>query len=341
MSSYIELHCHSNYSFLDGASFPQELLLRAQELGMPALALTDHDGLYGMVKFIMVAREIGIKPIIGAELTLDDGYHLTLLAQNQTGYSNLCRLITRAQLDHEKGDPSLAWKHLDGHTDGLLALSACHRGEIAQYLIRGDTNEAVETTQRYLEVFGPGSFWIEVQRHMAGYDQRLSNDLIALAKELGVGYVATNNVHYATPKSRSLQDVLASIKHNTPLDGLGARRRPNSEFYLKSAKEMLELFPDHPEAVTNSFRIAEQCECLRVSPLAMLRGGEEEIPTCEPSGDRPIGTRTLRHPPRRLGGLFSPRLGYLPLCSRARYPCPGKRISCRIDSSLRSGHHSR
>jgi len=260
MSSYVELHCHSNYSFLDGASFPQELLLRAQELGMPALALTDHDGLYGMVKFIMAAREIGIKPIIGAELTLDGGYHLTLLTQDQIGYSNLCRLITKAQLDHEKGDPSLAWKHLDELTSGLLALSGCHRGEIAQCLIRGDTKGAMEATQRYLEVFRPERFWIEVQRHMVGYDHPLSNDLIALAKELGIGCVATNNVHYATPESRPLQDVLTSIKHNTPLDELGARRRPNSEFYLKSTKEMLELFPDHPEAVTNSLRIAEQCQ---------------------------------------------------------------------------------
>jgi len=227
---------------------------------MPALALTDHDGLYGMVKFIIAARETGIKPIIGAELTLDGGYHLTLLAQNQTGYSNLCRLITRAQLDHEKGDPSLAWRYLDGHTDGLLALSGCHRGEIAQHLIHRDTKGAMEAAQRYLRVFGPGGFWIEVQRHLVGYDNRLSNDLIVLAKELGIGYVATNNVHYTAPKSRPLQDVLTSIKHNTPLDELGDLRRPNSEFYLKSVEEMLDLFPDHPEAVANSSRIAEQCQ---------------------------------------------------------------------------------
>jgi len=118
----------------------------------------------------------------------------------------------------------------------------------------------METAQRYLELFGPGDFWIEVQRHMVGYDHRLSNDLIALAKRLGIGYVATNNVHYATPESRPLQDVLRSIKHNIPLDELGEWRPPNSEFYLKSAKKMLELFPDHPVAVANSLRIAEQCQ---------------------------------------------------------------------------------
>jgi len=260
MSSYIEFHCHSNYSFLDGASFLQELLVRAKELDMPALALTDHDGLYGMVKFIMAAREIGIRPIIGTELTLDGGYHLTLLAKDQIGYSNLCRLVTRAQLDHEKGDPSLAWNYIEEHTDGLLALSGCHRGEIAQCLIRGDTQGAVEAAQRYLELFGPESFWIEVQRHMMGYDHRLSDDLIALAQELRIGYVATNNVHYAAPESRPLQDVLTSIRHNAPLDELGDRRYPNSEFYLKSAEEMVELFLDHPEAVTNSLRIAEECQ---------------------------------------------------------------------------------
>jgi len=303
---------------------------------MPALGLTEHDGLYGMVKFIVAAREVGIKPIIGAELTLDGGYHLTLLAQNQIGYSNLCRLITRAQLDHEKGDPSLAWKHLEGHTDGLLALSGCHRGEIAQHLLCGNSKGAIEAAQRYLGVFGLGDFWIELQHHMVGYDQRLSNDLIALAEKLGIGYVATNNVHYTTPESRPLHDVLTSTKHNTSLDELGDRRRPNSEFYLKSAKEMLELFPGHPEAVVNSLRIAEQCQLdlnftkhrlpefpvpKGVSACEYLRwlcyeGARRKYQPMSPRVTDQL-ERTFGHQPRRLGGLFSPRLGHLPLCPPA------------------------
>ncbi len=118
MPQYIELHAHSSYSFLDGASSPQALLHQAARLEMPAIALTDHDGLYGIVQFVMEARELGIRPIIGAELTMDEGYHLTLLVENTEGYSNLCRLISRAQLDHPKGEATLTWDLLENHHDG-------------------------------------------------------------------------------------------------------------------------------------------------------------------------------------------------------------------------------
>ncbi len=260
MAGYVELHAHSNYSFLDGASFPQELALRAAEVGMPAMALTDHDGLYGTVQFAVAAKELGIAPIVGAELTLDGGYHLTLLVEDARGYANLCRLISRAQLDHQKGEASLAWEHLEAHHHGLIALSGCHRGEIAQLATQKRSREALEAAERYTSLFGRERFFLELQRHHIGSDRDLERALLELAERLRLDCVATNDVHYAVLDRRPLQDVLTGIRHISPIDGLGNRRRPNAEFYLKPQEEMAELFCDLPEAVANTERVAERCQ---------------------------------------------------------------------------------
>ncbi|MFQ5945988.1 MAG: DNA polymerase III subunit alpha [Anaerolineae bacterium] len=259
MAGYVELHAHSNYSFLDGSSFPQELALRAAELEMPAMALTDHDGLYGTVQFAVAAKELGVSPIVGAELTLDGGYHLTLLVEDAGGYANLCRLISRAQLDHQKGEASLAWEHLEAYHRGLIALSGCHRGEIAQKAIQQRWQEALEAAERYTSLFGPEGFFLELQRHHIGSDRDLERALLELAERVELDCVATNDVHYTVPDRRPLQDVLTGIRHITPIDGLGTRRRPNAEFYLKSPEEMALLFSDLPEAVANTVRVAERC----------------------------------------------------------------------------------
>jgi error-prone DNA polymerase len=260
MAGYVELHAHSNYSFLDGASSPQELVERAAALGMPALALTDHDGLYGMVQFVMAAREAGIKPIVGAEVTLDGGHHLTLLAQSDAGFSNLCRLISRAQLDHSKGDARLTWEQISAHNAGLLALSGCRNGEISQAILQRDDRAAESSARRLLDTFGRDRTFIELQRHHIGSDKLLDRRLVELAETHNLRLVATNDVHYATADRRPLQDVLTGIKHITPIDQLGAQRRPNAEFHLKSPDEMAQLFADRPEALRNTLRIAEQCE---------------------------------------------------------------------------------
>ncbi len=259
MAGYVELHTHSNYSFLDGASSPQNLVRRAVELSMPALALTDHDGLYGMIQFVVAAREAGIKPIVGAELTMDGGSHLTLLVEGGSGYSNLCRLISRAQLDHAKGAASLAWEHLAAYNRGLLALSGCRNGEISRAILRKDWARALETGRRLLDLFGRGRFFLELQRHRIGSDKTFERGLLELADRLGLELVATNDVHYATTEGRPLQDVLTGIRHNLPIHELGSLRRPNAEFYLKSSDEMAELFADLPAAVENTVAIAERC----------------------------------------------------------------------------------
>jgi error-prone DNA polymerase len=256
--SYIELHCHSNFSLLDGASHPEELVARAKELGMPALALTDHDGLYGVVTFHKAARQAGIKPIIGAELTIDQKYHLTLLARNDRGYSNLCRLITRAQLDHSKGKPSIDSAFLASHCDGIICLSGCRKGEIPSLLLAGKERQAQSVAGRYHEIFGD-NFFIELQNNLCPGDEHLCRQLIGLADRLRIRYVATNNVHYATKDKHRLQDVLVCIKNRTTVDKSGHLRRPNAELYLKSAAEMSELFGKYPEAIENSLYIADQC----------------------------------------------------------------------------------
>jgi error-prone DNA polymerase len=255
---YAELHCHSNFSFLDGASHPDHLVAGAREAGLTALALTDHDGLYGMVKFRNAAREQGLKPIIGAEMTLDGGAHLTLLARDMAGYSNLCRLISRAQINHGKGRASLDPSLLADHSEGLFCLSGCRKGEIPRLILDDRREEAIEAARRYLDIFGPG-FYIELQRHLCPDDRRLCRGLIETAAALGIGCVATNNVHYVRREGHRLQDILVCISNRTTLDGSHHLRRPNSEYHLKSAAEMAALFAEYPQAMANTLRIADQC----------------------------------------------------------------------------------
>ena len=259
MDRYIELHCHSNFSLLDGASHPEDLIVRAKELGMPALAITDHDGLYGAVRFYKVAKEQEIKPIIGAEMTLEGGYHITLLAEDKTGYSNLCRLISYSHLKDGKTGALLGWETLSNYGNGLICLSGCRKGEVATYLLQDKEDEALRAVEKYIALFGRDNFWIELQSHFLPGDTRLCDKLVNLAKQMGIGYVATNNVHYATPDGYRLQDVLVCIKNRTTLDKSSHLRRANHEYYLKSADEMTSLFNHYPDAISNSLVIADRC----------------------------------------------------------------------------------
>ncbi|UCC64842.1 MAG: error-prone DNA polymerase [Anaerolineae bacterium] len=270
---YAELHCHSYYSLLDGASSPEALVEHAAALGYPALALTDHNGLYGAVRFWQAARQRGIKPVIGAEVTLDDACparpersrrksQLTLLAKNQQGYANLCRLISAGQLSGQKGQPQLTLEVIERHSDGLLCLSGCRRGAVASALLAKDEAKARQAAGRLREVFGPDRFWIELQRHGLPTNMRLNEALVALAERLGVGVVATNNVHYAERAGQRLHDVLTCIRHHMTLPEAlaGGLLHPNSERFLKSPQEMATLFADLPQALRNTLAIAERCD---------------------------------------------------------------------------------
>ena len=258
---YVELHAHSNFSLLDGADHPETLVTKAAELGMPALALTDHDGVYGAIKFQAAARTEGIRPVLGAELTLHDNSHLTLLVQNEAGWHNLCYLISRARHNAPKGSAKLPPGELLGCTNGLIALSGCRHGAISQAVRRDDRATALKLARRYQQLFGPGNFYIELQRHFRPNEDRLINSLSAVADYLHIPCVATNNVHYAKQTQHRLQDILVCIA-NPPLtlDEAVHERRPNSEFYLKSAGEMTTLFANYPAALHNTLHIAERCD---------------------------------------------------------------------------------
>ena len=260
MSPYVELHCHSNFSLLDGASPVEDLVTRAAALGMPALALTDHDAVYGVPQFIRTAREHHIHPVLGAEMRLADGHHLTLLVENKTGWHNLCYLISRARGNQPKGESALPVEELVGCTQGLIALSGCRRGEIAAALLQNKRRQAMRAARRYTDLFGRDNFWIELQRHYLPNDELLLPRLTALASYMKLSVVATNNVHYATPDCCRLQDVLVATRHLTTLEEATHLRRPNSEYYLKSPEQMAALFADYPQAIANTLILAERCQ---------------------------------------------------------------------------------
>ena len=258
MNDYVELHCHSAFSFLDGASLPEDLARRAAELGMPALALTDHDGLYGAVRFSKACEREGIKPVIGVELTLESGHHITLLALDSCGYSHLSRIITEAQLSGSKGNAAVTWHTLAEYSAGLACLSGCREGEVPRLLRGGLRDKAVDAVGRYADVFGQDNFFIELSNTLYPDDIWLCDALVEVARECGVGYVATNNVHYARKEDHRLHDVLTCIRTRTTLEECPDLKL-NGEFYLKSYREMVTLFSSYPEAVHATVELAKRC----------------------------------------------------------------------------------
>ncbi len=305
---YVELHAHSSHSLLDGVAFPQDLVARAAAYGMPALALTDHDGLYGAVPFIRAAEQAGIKPILGAELTMDDGAHLTLLAETAEGYANLAHLITLAHLDQPKGTALLPSQALAGHTAGLIALSGCRQGVVTRHLLAGAPQRALEAARYYAALFGRGHFFIELQRHYHPGEVHLIRDLLGLAESLELEVVATGNAHYLDPEQREIHDVLTCIRLHTTLDQAGDLLRPNDEYRLQKPEAMTQRFADLPEALRNTLRIAERC----ISAATFLTGGHQMLPIFEtPDGSSPnvylrhlceqaLRERYPTHPPRAL-----------------------------------------
>jgi len=265
---YVELHCHSGFSFLDGASHPEELVLAAAELGYPALALTDHNGLYGSMEFARAAKEAGLQPITGAEITLrecfpgsaepEGGHHVTLLAENPKGYANLCRLLTEAHMGSERTDPRLPLASLLELSEGLILLTGCARSPVAAAL-DSSVADAEALAARLVGEFGPGSVFVELQDNAVKGDAARNKALGRLAGRLGLGVVATGNVHYHRPERHRLQDVLVSIRSRATLDAAHGTRRANRLFHLCAPWEMQHRFESRPEALTNTLLIAERC----------------------------------------------------------------------------------
>src|SRR4051794_2027743 len=252
----VELHAHSAYSFLDGASLPEELAARAAELGYEALALTDHDGVYGSLEFAHAAKAFGVRPITGAEVTLRNGSHVTLLVESATGYANLCRLLTAAHA-HTRDGPDLASPSLDTAllaelNDGLVCLSGCARHGLG---VR-HPNAAAELAP----AFGPERFYVELQRPYERGDARRNAALRDLAESLGVPTVATGDAHAHSPERARLQDVLVAIRNNTSLEACEAERRGNHESLLLPPAEAYDRFPLDRGAVDRAGELAERLE---------------------------------------------------------------------------------
>jgi error-prone DNA polymerase len=254
--AYVELHAHSAYSFLDGASLPEELALRAAELGYDALALTDHDGVYGSLEFAHAAKAFGVRAITGAEVTLEGGSHVTLLVEDARGYANLCLLLTAAHAhtrpmpEDPPLDPALPLELLEQLNEGLVCLSGCARHGLA---VR-DPNAAA----RLVRAFGQESFFVELQRPYERGDVRRNAALRDLAEAIGVATVATGDVHAHHPRRTQLQDVLVAIRECTSLDGCERERRGNHEAVLLAPDQVLERFPDDRDAVERAGELAER-----------------------------------------------------------------------------------
>ncbi len=272
MSGFVHLHNHTEYSLLDGACRIKELVERARELDMPALAITDHGVLYGAVDFYREAQKQGIKPIIGCEVyvaarsrldrdaRLDaNQYHLVLLCRDETGYRNLVQLVTRAYLEGFYYKPRVDHELLQQYSAGLMALSGCVGGEIPQLILAGRHNEALQLAVQYQSWFGQGNFYLELQNHGMPEEQVVNKALIEISQKTGIPLVATNDVHYIRKHDAQVHDVLLCIQTGTVVSDEQRLRFPGSEFYLKTGQEMADLFAAQPEALTNTLAIAERC----------------------------------------------------------------------------------
>ncbi len=274
MVDFVHLHVHSEYSLLDGMSRVKELAARAQELDMGAIALTDHGVMYGVINFYRAAKQYGIKPIIGMEAymarrTMQDrdvkldkkSDHLVLLAENDVGYQNLLKIASAAQLEGFYYKPRVDKEYLSTHAEGLIALSACAAGEIPRLILGEKMNKARETAEWYRDVFGPENFYLELQQHEGIPElEPINRGLLELHKTTGIPLVVTNDTHYTRAEDASTHDILLCIQTGKTVDDPSRLRMGDKSFYLKSYEEIARMFPDYPDALLNTVRIAERCD---------------------------------------------------------------------------------
>jgi error-prone DNA polymerase len=254
---YAELHTASAFSFLDGASLPEDLADRAAALELPAVALVDTNGVYAAPRFYKAARQAGIKAVVGAEVALEDSpARLTLLVGSRAGYRNLCRLLTAATRGRSKGEAQASWDLLAEHAAGLHCLTGGEEGPLARELSGGGVDPARHFLERLASLF-PGRLHVELQRHRLREEEHRNQALVDLARRLRLPLLATNGVRYARPEDKPLHDVLTAIRHRTTLDDAGRLLAAHRERHLKSAGEMAQLFPDFPHAVAASAELAE------------------------------------------------------------------------------------
>jgi error-prone DNA polymerase len=258
-STYVELDARSTFSFLEAASSPERLAEEAARLGYPALALGDIDGVYGAPRFYKAATAAGVRPIVGAALTLRDRTRLPLLVEGREGYRRLCRLLTRVKARAPKGQARATLDDLEGETAGLVCLTGGVDGPLAADLLAGRRDAARATLARLASLVGRDAVYVELQRHGTRESELLVRRAAELARDLRLPVVATGGVRYATPGERPVQDVLTAVRLRAPLDALGRRLEPNAERGLKPPGEMARRFADHPAAVAATAELAARC----------------------------------------------------------------------------------
>ena len=273
MERFVHLHVHTQYSLLDGACRIDRLVEKVRALGQPAVAVTDHGVMYGAIELYKAAKQAGVKPIIGCEVyvaprtrfdkerRLDSSpYHMVLLCENAEGYQNLIALVSKAYIEGFYSKPRVDDELLRQHHKGLICLSACLAGRIPRMLTRGDYDAADEAVRAYIDIFGRENFFIELQNHGIDEQKRILPELIRLARENGVGLVATNDAHYIDKADSFDQSILVDIQTGRTVNDPSDLEFQTDEFYIKSLAEMREALPDVDEAFENTVRIAERCE---------------------------------------------------------------------------------
>ncbi|MFR5602171.1 MAG: DNA polymerase III subunit alpha [Lachnospiraceae bacterium] len=271
--AFTHLHVHTEYSLLDGSSKIRELVAQARDLGMDSIAITDHGVMYGVIDFYRAAREIGIKPVIGCEVYVAPGsrfdretvsgedryYHLVLLAENNQGYQNLSKIVSKGFVDGFYYKPRVDYEVLETYHEGVIALSACLAGEVSRYLERGMYEEAKKAALRYEGIFGKGNYFLELQDHGIPAQKNVNQGLIRLSRELGIELVATNDVHYTFAEDAAAHDILLCIQTGKKVSDENRMRYEGGQYFCKSEQEMKTLFPYALEALENTHKIAERC----------------------------------------------------------------------------------
>ena len=269
--TFIHLHNHTEYSLLDGASRIDDLVQRAKSYGMPALAITDHGVMYGAISFYEACKAAGIKPIIGCEVYVchdrktrmgrrgDTANHLILLAKNNEGYKNLCKLVSLGFLEGFYYKPRVDMELLRRYSEGLICTSACIAGELPELLLDGDYEGAVALAKEYKDVFGE-DYYIELQNHGIPEELQVLPQLIQIAKDLDIKTIATNDLHYVDREDSDIHDILLCIQTGKTRNDENRMRFYNDQFYLKTEEEMAALFPDNPEALANTLEVADKCD---------------------------------------------------------------------------------
>ena len=273
MAKFVHLHNHTHYSLLDGLAKIDELVDAAKKDEAPAVAITDHGTMYGVIEFYQKCKKAGIKPIIGVEAYLapasrldkatksdEKNYHLLLLAKNNQGYRNLLKLTSIAHLEGYYYKPRIDWEVLTKHKDGLIACTACASGEIPKLILAGKLDKAKKRINEYRELFGEGNFYLELQDHPDFPEQKIVNEALKeFSRELGLPLVATNDLHYIKQDDADVQDVLLCLQTKRKKDDLDRMEMAGGDFYYKTAREMESFFSDTPEALSNTLKIAEDC----------------------------------------------------------------------------------